>query len=124
MFVPSSHSYRILVVDDLADNLFLLQTFLEGEGFEVETADNGSQALNQILVKPPDLVLLDVMLPDINGYEVTRQVRQNHDLLIPIILVTAHEQNHAKLGLQAGANDFIRKPIDFEQLLARIHAFL
>lgn len=125
MFVQSSHNYRILVVDDLADNLFLLQTFLEAEGFEVETADNGSQALNQISAKPPDLVLLDVMLPDINGYEVTRQIRQNYSLhSIPIVLVTAHEQTYAKAGLDAGANDFIRKPIDFEELLRRIAAFL
>ncbi|MUL39114.1 response regulator [Gloeocapsopsis dulcis] len=120
-----SCNYRILVVDDLVDNLFLLQTFLEAEGFEVETADSGSQALSQISTKLPDLVLLDVMLPDISGYEVTRQIRQNHNLpFIPILLVTAHDQTNAKLGLDAGANDFIRKPIDFEELLTRISVFL
>ncbi|WP_338085906.1 response regulator [Gloeocapsopsis dulcis] len=125
MFVQYSCNYRILVVDDLVDNLFLLQTFLEAEGFEVETADSGSQALSQISTKLPDLVLLDVMLPDISGYEVTRQIRQNHNLpFIPILLVTAHDQTNAKLGLDAGANDFIRKPIDFEELLTRISVFL
>ncbi|PIG92392.1 response regulator [Gloeocapsopsis sp. IPPAS B-1203] len=123
--MQSSRNYRILVVDDLVDNLFLLQTFLETEGFEVETATNGSQALNQVCTKPPDLVLLDVMLPDMNGYEVTRQIRQNHTLpFIPILLVTAHEQIDARDGFYAGANDFIRKPIDFEQLLLRIAAAL
>ncbi|PPS46068.1 PleD family two-component system response regulator [Chroococcidiopsis sp. TS-821] len=123
--MPSSRNYRILVVDDIADNLFLLQTFLEAEGFEVETADNGSQALSRISTNLPDLVLLDVMLPDISGYEVTRQIRQNYNLpSLPILLVTAHEQAHAKLGFEAGANDFIRKPVDFEDLLARIAVFL
>lgn len=123
--MPFSRNYCILVVDDIADNLFLLQTFLEAEGFEVETADNGSQALSQISTKSPDLVLLDVMLPDMSGYEVTRRIRQNYNLpSLPIVLVTAHEQAHSKLGFDAGANDFIRKPVDFEELLARIAIFL
>lgn len=123
--MQSSHNYRILVVDDLADNLFLLQTFLETEGFEVETADNGSQALTQISTKLFDLVLLDVMLPDISGFEVTQRIRQNHNLpFIPVLLVTAHDQTNAKLGLDMGANDLIHKPIDFDRLLARIKVYL
>ena len=66
-----SQIYRILVVDDVADNLFLLQTLLEVEGYKVDTANNGTQALAQIAAAPPDLVRLDVMMPDINGYVVT-----------------------------------------------------
>jgi DNA-binding response OmpR family regulator len=123
--VASSHSYRILVVDDFVDNLILLQTILEAEGYEVETADGGSIALEKVQALPPDLILLDVMMPDIDGYEVTRQIRQNPRLsFIPILLVTAHATVDAIQGLDIGANDFIRKPFDFDELLARIRAFL
>jgi DNA-binding response OmpR family regulator len=113
------------VVDDFVDNLILLQTILEAEGYEVETADGGAIALEKIQVIPPDLILLDVMMPDIDGYEVTRQIRQNPNIsFIPILLVTAHATVDAIHGLDIGANDFIRKPFDFDELLARIRAFL
>ncbi|PSB21055.1 response regulator [filamentous cyanobacterium CCP1] len=122
---PDSHPSRILVVDDLSDNLFLLQTVLEAEGYEVDTANNGSLALSKVEDSPPDLILLDVMMPDMNGYEVTQQIRQNENVpFIPILLVTAHGEADAVQGLALGANDFIRKPIEFDKLLARIRAFL
>lgn len=70
-------AFYILVVDDLSDNLFLLQTSLEAEGYNVDTADNGSSALEKVEASPPDLILMDVMMPDMNGYEVTQQIRQN-----------------------------------------------
>ena len=121
----ASPTFRILVVDDIIDNLFLLQTLLEAEGYKVDTADNGSSALAKVENSPPDLILMDVMMPGINGYEVTRQIRQNQSLpFVPILLVTAHEDTHAIQGLALGANDFIRKPIEFDKLLARIEAFL
>lgn len=114
-----THSYRILVVDDVPDNLFLLQMILEAEGYDVDTADNGSLALVLISAEPPDLVLLDVMMPDINGFEVTLRLRQNDKLpFIPILLITAHEEPWAIEGLDIGANDFIRKPIEVDGLLA------
>lgn len=120
-----SYSNRILVVDDLADNLLLLQTILEAEGYEVETADSGSLALAKIEATPPALLLLDVMMPDMDGYEVTRRIRQNKKLpFIPILLVTAYDSANAAAGLDLGANDFIRKPINFDELLARVRAFL
>ena len=120
-----SQNPRILVVDDLADNLFLLQTVLETEGYDVDTADNGSLALAKIEAEPPDLVLLDVMMPGMNGFEVTRRIRQNSKLpFIPILLITAYEEASVIEGLEIGANDFIRKPIDFDELLARIKPFL
>ncbi len=72
---------RILVVDDLPDNYFLLQTVLESEGYEVEVADNGRVALESIASHPPDLVLLDVMMPEMNGFEVTRRLRQNLNVI-------------------------------------------
>lgn len=116
---------HILVVDDLFDNILLLQTLLEAEGYEVETADSGRLALAKIEANPPDLVLLDIMMPDMNGYEVTRRIRENATLpLFPILLISAHEQDNAVQGLDLGANDFIRKPIDFDELLARVRAFL
>lgn len=118
-------NYRILIVDDIVDNLFLLQTVLEAEGYEVEVADNGRLAVAKVKAVPPDLILLDVMMPGMNGYEVTQQIRQNQELpYIPILLVTAHEQSNAIEGFKVGANDFIRKPIDFDELLARVKAFL
>jgi CheY-like chemotaxis protein len=123
--VCASPAFRILVVDDLTDNLFLLQTVLEAEGYEVDTADNGSSALAKVEASPPDLILMDVMMPDMNGYEVTQQIRQNQKVpFIPILLVTAHEDANDIQGLALGANDFIRKPIEFDKLLTRIAAFL
>ena len=126
-FIPvcSSPTFRILVIDDLSDNLFLLQTVLEAEGYEVETADNGSLALAKVENSPPDLILMDVMMPDMNGYEITQRIRQNPSIpFMPILLVTAHEEVNDIQGLALGANDFIRKPIEFDKLLARIEAFL
>ncbi|MFM7424528.1 MAG: PleD family two-component system response regulator [Elainella sp.] len=118
-------SFRILVVDDLEDNLFLLQTVLEAEGYKVDTANSGQSALLKVKAAPPDLILMDLMMPDMNGYEVTRQIRQDQELpFVPILLITAHEESNALRGLALGANDFIRKPIEFDTLLARIQAFL
>lgn len=122
--MPNSN-YRILIVDDIVDNLFLLQMLLEAEGYEVEVADNGRLAVAKVEAAPPDLILLDIMMPDMNGYEVTQQIRQHQELLdIPILLVTAHEQLDALEGFNLGANDFIQKPIEFDDLLARVKAFL
>lgn len=120
-----SERRRILVVDDVADNLFLLQTILELEGYEIETASDGYLALAKLEDSQPDLVLLDVMMPGINGYEVTAQIRQNDKLSkIPILLVTAHEEATVQEKLYTGANGFIRKPINFDNLLERIGQFL
>lgn len=121
----SASAYRILVVDDIEDNVFLLQTVLEAEGYEVEVADRGRLAVAKVEAAPPDLILLDIMLPDITGYEITRQIRQNQTLpYIPILLVTAHEHSNAVEGFSVGANDFIQKPIDFDDLLTRVKACL
>ena len=116
---------RILVVDDLEDNLFLLQSILTDEGYGVDTARNGKSALAKIEVSPPDLILLDTMMPGMDGYEVTRRIRQNKQLpFIPILLITAYDNVDIPQGLELGANDFIRKPIDFDELMARIKAVL
>jgi two-component system, sensor histidine kinase and response regulator len=117
---------RILAVDDSSDNLFLVQTILEDKGYKVSLAESGHEALAQIEKNPPDLILLDVMMPGMDGYEVTRRVRQGHQRLgfIPILLITAHQQSSVVEGLDAGADDFIRKPVDMDELLARVRSLL
>jgi DNA-binding response OmpR family regulator len=120
----SAQTYRILAVDDMPDNLFLLQTILEAEGFAVDVATSGRLALNKIRMSPPDLILLDVMMPEMDGYAVTQQIRQGEKLLLPILLITAYDEAVVAKGLELGANDFVRKPINFEDLLARIKRFL
>ncbi|HTL90485.1 MAG TPA: response regulator [Leptolyngbya sp.] len=114
-------TYRILIVDDVADNLFLLQTILESEGYSVETALNGAIALDKIEQIAPNLVLLDIMMPGLNGYEVTQRVRENERFsALPIVLLTAHDEYFQKPYREIGANDLIRKPIDFDELLNKV----
>jgi len=121
----ADQTYRILAVDDVVDNLFLLQTILEAEGYAVDVATSGQLALSKVQTSPPDLILLDVMMPEMNGYEVTRQIRQQDKLpAIPILLISAHDEPSAVQLVEIGANDFIAKPLDFEELLSRIRAFL
>lgn len=116
---------RILIVDDIPDNIFLLQTFLESEGYQVDVAESGDVALAKIEADPPDLVLLDVMMPEMNGYEVTRRIRQNQQLpFIPVVLVTGYHFSTAAEGFEVGADGFIRKPVDFDELLDRVRTIL
>ncbi len=121
---PSQAGY-ILVVDDLADNLFLLKAMLELEGYAVEVANNGSTAIAKAEAVPPDLLLLDVMMPDMTGYEVTKRIRQSEKLAtVPVVLITAYDEESATTGQAVGADGFIRKPIDFEELLQRVRAYV
>ncbi len=121
----STQAERVLVVDDVPDNLFLLQTILESEGFMVDVALSGEVALSKIQTSLPDLILLDVMMPGMNGYEVVQRIRQDDRLgPVPILLITAYDDANVIHGLEIGANDFIRKPIDFTELLSRIRAHL
>lgn len=116
---------RILVVDDLPDNYVLLQTVLEIEGYVVEVADSGHAALESIASHPPDLILLDIMMPGMNGFEVTRRLRQNPSIpFIPILLVTGYNEPTPANGFDVGADGFIRKPIDFDDLLHQIRTIL
>lgn len=121
----NSQVEHILAVDDNPDNLILLETILESEGYKVELISNGVHALEQIAQTPPDLILLDVMMPEMDGYEVTRRIRQNREIsYIPILLITAYHDASVVEGLDAGADDFIRKPFDHEELLARVRSML
>lgn len=113
--------YSVLVVDDVADNLLLMQLVLEMEGYRVELADSGTTALSKIKESPPDLVLLDVMMPGMNGLEVTQCLRKSRELsLLPIVLITADRDIDVEQALAVGANDVINKPVDMDDLLARV----
>jgi signal transduction histidine kinase len=115
---------RILVVDDLPDNCFLVQTLLQEEGYVIDIAYSGKAALDYIERSPPDLVLLDVMMPGMDGYEVTRLIRNSRLPFIPILLITADDRSSVVRGLNAGADEFIRKPVEFDELVARVRSLL
>jgi len=117
---------RILIVDDHEDNIELLRARLEARGYTIDSAMDGEEALHAIAKSPPDLVLLDVMMPRIDGFEVVRRVKANKNLpFIPIILQTALDSTEHKVeGLDAGADDYITKPINFAELEARVKSML
>jgi DNA-binding response OmpR family regulator len=117
---------KILVIDDLPENVFLLQDRLEREGYEVITSYDGKSGIEKAIKEIPDLILLDVMMPDLNGIEVCKVLVLNPITTnIPIILVTAKSgAEDTKEGLEAGAFDYIKKPFDRIELLARVHSAL
>jgi len=117
---------RILVIDDLPENVFMLQDRLEHEGFEVLTAYDGYTGIDKAKNEQPDLILLDIMMPDITGLEVCK-ILVNDPVTkdIPIILVTAKSgAEDTKEGLEAGAFDYIKKPFNRVELLARVQSAL
>lgn len=115
----------ILAVDDTPDNLLLLEAILSEEGYDIHTAEDGISALKHVEQSPPDLILLDVMMPGMNGYEVTERIRRNSNLpFIPILLITAFDHSSVVEGLDIGADEFVRKPVDPEELLARVRSLL
>jgi len=129
MEAPREHQHdqaRILIVDDHEDNVELLRARLEAWGYATETAVDGEQALQKVESILPDLILLDVMMPKIDGIEVARRVKGNSALpFIPIIMQTALDATENKVeGLEAGADDYITKPIDFAELKARLNSML
>jgi PAS domain S-box-containing protein len=116
----------ILVVDDQPQNIELLEAHLVPQGYEVVTAASGDEALEKISTHPIDLILLDVTMPGMNGFDVTRSVRQDKShWQIPIILVTALRETEDRVrGIEAGCDDFISKPVDKLELLARVRSLL
>jgi two-component system, sensor histidine kinase and response regulator len=122
---PIPTGKNILAVDDTPDNLFLIQLALEQEGHRVQLAHDGYTALEQIKKSPPDLILLDVMMPGLSGYDVTQRIREDLALpFIPIVLITAFDEVSMVKGLDVGADEFIRKPVKVDELQARVRALL
>ena len=117
---------RILIVDDQRQNRDLLEILLSQEGFVLLTAVRGDEALAIVAQQPPDLILLDVMMPGMDGYQVAARIKG--DLAakhIPIIMVTAlHDSNARMLGLRAGVDDFLSRPVDRAELLMRVRNLL
>jgi PAS domain S-box-containing protein len=117
---------RVLIVDDERHNRQLLEVMLGPEGFELMTASSGEEALALVAKRQPDLILLDIMMPGLDGYQVTRQIKGDPATRnIPIIMVTAFDDRQARmLGLNAGAEDFLTKPVDRAELCARVRNLL
>lgn len=117
---------KILVVDDNSASRMTAATLLGVEGYEVLEADNGSTALEQVMKSQPDLILLDVMMPGMNGFEVCRQLKQDEQTrLIPVIFITALNDQKSRIqGIEAGGDDFLTKPFDRLELAARVRSLV
>jgi DNA-binding response OmpR family regulator len=114
---------NIMVVDDEKSIIELAQLYLEREGFHVEGVTSGRQALEAVTAASPDLIVLDLMLPDIDGFEVCRQIRAKSD--VPILMLTARKEDVDKIvGLELGADDYLTKPFNPREFVARIRAVL
>ncbi len=117
----SNFNRSVLVVDDILDNCMMLQTLLETEGYEVKIAEDGYEALDIIESSPPGLILLDMMMPGINGLEVAKRIRRNNNLpFIPIILLTAWDNLSDCKDFEKNIDGYISKPIDFDRLFTEV----
>ena len=116
----------ILAADDVADNLEILRMRLESQGYEVVTAGDGAEAIEKIQALVPDLVLLDVMMPKVDGIEALKKIKSDTSLpFIPVILVTARaDAKDVIAGLESGGDDYLTKPVDHAALSARVRAML
>lgn len=117
---------KILLIDDSSVNNLLLQNILEDEGFEVQIAFSGREGLEKIDINKPDLVVLDIMMPRMDGFEVLKQIISNPETKnIPVIMLTAKKDSKdEELAREIGAVDYMTKPVDIENTLQRIRKFL
>jgi class 3 adenylate cyclase len=113
---------HVLVVDDEEQNRMLLRDPLEARGYEVSEAVDGQEALRMVVTHPPDVILLDLMMPKLNGFEVCRCLKANDQTsAIPVLMVTALSDRKERLmGIEAGANDFLNKPVDLQDVILRV----
>lgn len=120
-----SEPKNILAIDDIEDNLLLVEMILDNANYHLTVARSGPEGLAKIAESIPDLLLLDVIMPGMNGYEVAQKIRQDSDLpYIPILLLSAHDHVSLVEGLDTGADDFIRKPFDIDELTAKVRSLL
>jgi len=120
VIAPAPRTPKVLVVDDEENIRFLLSSALHHSGFEVTTAENGREALTEVKSFRPDAVLLDVMMPDIDGFEVCRRMRADGDRTA-VIFLTAHDATEDKVrGLTLGGDDYVTKPFSLEEVIARV----
>src|SRR5947199_9303828 len=125
MAMNSNGTAKILVVDDVPENVRLLEAVLVSRGYEVVTANDGRAALERVQTAEPDLILLDVMMPGLDGYAVCSHLRANDaTAVLPVIMVTSSVGQEKKKAIEAGADDFIPKPFNHDELLTRVRSLL
>ena len=121
-----SRQPRVLIVDDLAENREILSGLLESEGYLLDTARDGQEAVERALADPPDLILMDVSMPRLNGFDACRRLKADERThLVPLVLITGLVAREDRIqGIAAGCDDFLTKPVDTEQLIARTRSLL
>lgn len=126
MAMPDPATVKILVVDDQPYDILLVSTYLREEGYQVLTATNGPEALSLVTTHLPNIILSDVMMPGMNGFQLCEEIKDHEQsILTPVVLITSLEGSQDRIkGIQAGADEFLSKPINREELIARVRSLL